>query len=148
MIMDIQCIAKRLVRKYHTSDPFELCSILGIEILYSDLGSIRGVYQYKYRKKMIHINNCLDTNLQRQVCAHELGHAILHKKTNTFFLDVYTFYPVNKVEIEADTFAAELLLDDISPIEYMCCTVDQIAAAENVPKKFVELKCKHLQTIK
>ena len=49
--------------------------------------------------------------MQRTVCAHELGHAVLHTHANTPFLRKNTFFSVDKLEIEANTFAALLLID-------------------------------------
>lgn len=37
------------------------------------------------RRKFIVINSKLEPYLQRQTCAHELGHALLHKKLGLLF---------------------------------------------------------------
>ena len=50
--------------------------------------------------------------MERHVLAHELGHAILHQKTNITYLESNTFYYKEKFEIAANTFAAELLIED------------------------------------
>ena len=50
--------------------------------------------------------------MERHVLAHELGHAILHPKTNITYLESNTFYSKEKFEIAANTFAAELLIED------------------------------------
>jgi len=49
--------------------------------------------------------------MQRTVCAHESGHAVLHEEVNTLFLRKNTFLSVDRLEIEANTFAAFLLID-------------------------------------
>ncbi|HBM81118.1 MAG TPA: hypothetical protein DD426_09840 [Clostridiaceae bacterium] len=89
-MQNIKSEVRKLINLYQTSDPFALCKALNILIIKIDLGSIRGIYQYKNRKQIIYLNCNLHSTLSRQVCAHELGHAILHKKTNTIFLDTYT----------------------------------------------------------
>ena len=50
--------------------------------------------------------------MERHVLAHELGHAILHSNTNITYLESNTFYSKEKIEIAANTFAAELLIED------------------------------------
>lgn len=142
-MQDIKKVVKKLIRKYKTNDPFELCGLLGIDVLYSDLGSVRGIYQYKFKKRMVHINCHLEPNIKRQVCAHELGHAILHKNTNTVFLDRFTYLSTEKVEIEANIFAAELLIGDIDPKEYEGYCLGQVASALEVTEKMVEYKVKY-----
>ena len=46
------------------------------------------------------------------VMAHELGHAILHKTENCYFIRNKTFLSTAWIEKEANTFAAELLIPD------------------------------------
>lgn len=62
--------------------------------------------------KIIHISSRLSDIDKFYTCAHELGHAIFHYKSNVLFLEKNTLLSPNKYEIEADTFATELLIDD------------------------------------
>lgn len=42
----------KLVRKYHTRDPYELCQLLGIKIHYYDLQKkLKGFFYYQSRQK-------------------------------------------------------------------------------------------------
>lgn len=52
--------------------------------------------------------------MPKVVLAHELGHAILHNSKEVQALKDYDLFPRlnNKIELEANTFAAELLIDD------------------------------------
>lgn len=50
--------------------------------------------------------------------AHELGHAIMHPDANTPFLRKCTGLLISKMEIEANKFAAELLIDDEVFLEF------------------------------
>lgn len=50
--------------------------------------------------------------LQFFIAAHELGHAVQHPDTNTSFLKIHTLFSTEKIEVEANTFAVELLLPD------------------------------------
>lgn len=134
--------ATNLIRKYDTNDPFEIADHKGIVILYEDLESIYGYYNYYKRIKMIHINNNLDEKLQRFTCAHELGHAILHHDTNTTFLKSKTFFSTSKIEREANTFAVELLMPDKYLYELKDTNLSIYEAAEiyGVPKEVCGLK--------
>ena len=92
--MSIKHKVDMLCRKCDTRDPFTIAAKLGIRVLHEPLGSIRGYYSRTHRIKFIHINQDLSKERQRQVCAHELGHAILHPKSNTPFLRANTLYSV------------------------------------------------------
>ena len=69
----------KLVKKYHTSDPYELCKLLGIKIHYYDLEKLKGFFFYQSRQKNIVIDSNVNEFLTYSGC-YELGHAILHTK--------------------------------------------------------------------
>ncbi|MDL0421376.1 ImmA/IrrE family metallo-endopeptidase [Caldifermentibacillus hisashii] len=91
---------------------------LGIVIIFLDLGDTYGFYRCYKRVKTIVINSELSEWLKRYVCAHELGHAILHSDLNTSFLKKNTFYSIGKIEREANEFAVNLLLYDKNLEDY------------------------------
>lgn len=76
----------KLTSKYKTNNPFLLAEYLSIKVYEKPLGTIRGFYQYYKKYKFIYINTDIEEKLKRVVCAHELGHAILHPRHNTVFL--------------------------------------------------------------
>lgn len=131
-----------LKRKYSTNDPFELCDFLHIKVMYENLGHINGFYQFAPKNKIIHINCNLDYYMKRIICAHELGHALFHSKLNRIFLEKKTFIVTDRLEIEADFFAADLLIDnDVSTNEYYrSMTASQIASSLNIPVELLKLK--------
>ncbi|MDU5080287.1 ImmA/IrrE family metallo-endopeptidase [uncultured Tissierella sp.] len=137
---------KRLVELYGTRNPFDICAYLDIKVNFSDLGKkIMGFYQRTEEGIIIlHINNRLDEKTQEYICTHELGHAMTHPEMNLSFFIENPLLIKSKYEIEADTFAAELLLEDNLSDTYEGYTIEQIALAENVPVRLVELKCKNL----
>jgi len=101
------------VKKYKTNCPFELAKNLKINVVMWNLHKeINGFYKYDRRNKFIFVNNNLSTEKQRFVCAHELGHAILHPRSNTPFLRKNTLFSIDKIEVEANEFATQLLLYD------------------------------------
>lgn len=138
--MNISKIISRLTRKYGTRDPFELAACLNIAILYEELGSINGYYNKPLRMKQIHINHDLDRNQQRFTCAHELGHAVLHPNSNTPFLRSSTFLSVGKMEIEANRFAAELLIPDEIILENWQFTTEQLARLTGYSEELIKLR--------
>lgn len=108
----------KLLKTHNTNDPFELGRSLGIVIIFLDLGDTYGFYRCYKRVKTIVINSELTEWLKRYVCAHELGHAILHSDLNTAFLKKNTFYSIGRIEREANEFAVNLLLYDKSLEDY------------------------------
>ncbi len=83
----------------------------------------------------------LDKEL-KEVMSHELGHTVLHKKINILFLEKYTLYSKNKYEIQANQFAAELLIQDSYIWHYNseCNTVDKISFMTGFPMELIRLK--------
>lgn len=132
----------KLLKKYKTNDPFKIANLENIIVLPEELGNTYGYYSYHNRFKFIHINNKLDEIKQRFVCAHELGHAKLHPKSNTPFLRANTLFSIEKIEVEANTFAVELLLPDDFLDEYKnsSLTIYDIAKMSGIPKKHIRLK--------
>lgn len=140
--MDIKENALNITEKYRTTDPFEIAKQKNITVLYADLGNTLGFYNTYKRFKFIHINNQIDEITQRFVCAHELGHAVLHPQANTPFLRNQTFFSVDRLEIEANTFAVELLLTDemVSAYEDTRLSIQEVAEIYGIPSGFARLK--------
>ena len=135
----------KLVHRYKTRDVYELIDKLDIILLKVPLHpSVNGMYQYFKRNKIIYLNNGLDSILERHVLAHELGHAILHTKTNITYLESNTFYSKEKIEIAANTFAAELLIEDSLFDEYKHNTIEEMASIENLPIELIKIKLKYI----
>lgn len=131
----------KLVQKHKTKDVYELVDKMNIDLHHVSLDpSVNGFYQYFKRNKIIYLNNDLDYFMKRHVLAHELGHAVLHPKSNSTYLECSTFYSTNKLEVEANTFAAELLIDDNLINKYINSTIDEMAGTENLPKELIKLK--------
>lgn len=113
---DIYKIANDLKNKYNSSDPNKICEELGIQIYPVDnLKSLLGMYTVILKRKAIIINSSLHENIKKIVIAHELAHSILHSniiENYTLFKDFQLFDISSKPEIEANLFAAHLLIDD------------------------------------
>lgn len=74
------------------------------------------------------------------VMAHELGHAVLHRKDNCYFIRNKTMLLNSKIEIEANKFAMELLIPDEFLEENRNFTVEQIARLTGYHEKLIKLR--------
>ena len=73
--------------------------------------------------------------MQRMTCAHELGHLLLHKnylRRNGYLLEMELFNIQNDTELEANIFAAELLIDENELQEMLSEEYDMIANASSM----------------
>lgn len=134
-----------LTKKYNTSDPYELADALKISVLFEELGTINGYYNKPLRMKQIHINQNLSERDAKFTCAHELGHGILHPNASTPFLRSKTFLSVDKLEIEANCFAVNLLIPDetiMEIIDSQTCTLEYMSRVLGYNQKLIELRLK------
>jgi Zn-dependent peptidase ImmA (M78 family) len=138
----IKEIVRQLIKKHKSNDPFQIAKEKNIIVLFEELRSTLGFYSSYKRIKFILINNQPEEMIQHFVCAHELGHAILHPKSNTPFLRANTLFSLEKLEVEANTFAVELLLPDdvIAQYQGTGLTIYDVAEIHSIPKNLVYLK--------
>jgi len=113
--------AERLIAKYDTRNPYAIAGQLGIYVLNFDTpGTLKGMYSVIKRSRFIFVNESLDDDLRRFVCAHELGHDILHRKIigQTPVSDTNMYGNSSRMEYEANVFAATLLIDRKKVLKY------------------------------
>ena len=123
--MDIKNTVQDLCKKYKTRDPYELARSIGIILQYGEnMDTVRGFYLYANRIKLICLGNNLPEYIERFVLSHELGHAVLHRRSSAPFLQS-TFLSVDRLEIEANKFAIELMMPDDVIAERQGYTIDQ-----------------------
>ena len=142
--------AERLVKIHETRNPFQISKELGIHVLFDyDFKALKGMYKVIQRSRFIFINGNLSERDQRTICAHELGHDILHReyaKTSAF--QEFMLYDMRtRPEYEANIFASELLLDndDIFPLLYDEYDICQIAGALDEDMNLVLIKIDELR---
>lgn len=138
--MGIKEKVNELKRRYGTNDPFALCNELGIWFYIVPLGNVEGHYTYIKRKKVFFINENLNKVQRNFCCAHELGHAILHAKSNVYFNNSKTYLLQSKLERDADLFASELLLDDNLLESYQGYSLETISNLTGIDTKYLKLK--------
>lgn len=84
--MNIKTKTEKLIKKYKTNNPFEIADELNIKVILMNYPEdINGLYIYVHRSSLIFINKNLPYEMQKVVCAHELGHAVLHHQKNSTF---------------------------------------------------------------
>lgn len=137
---------RNLIRKHNTRCPYRLAKELGIHIHECNLSNDmpKGLFKKMLGKKFIVLNlTRIKNEFEKQfVLAHELGHAVLHSNDTTFFLHDHTFCNRGKFEIQANKFAAELLINE-TYIDESCLktlSVEQLAAYFCVPKELIIYK--------
>lgn len=144
----IRNIVQELVEKYDTNNPIEIAEQLDIIVIKEKkLIDCKGFYQYinqySIKDKFIYVSCDLSEHSKVETCSHELGHAILHTELNAIFLNSNTHFVAERFEKEANIFAAELLLYNVTKDDICDMTIDQIAATYEIDKKLVKLKFKN-----
>ena len=127
MRKDIKKLVRYYINKYRTRNPFELAEYLNVEVMTGPLGSRAGCYMFLKNHKCIFLNEDLENHERALVMAHELAHSILRRKQNCYFIRNQTLLLTSKFEIEANTFAAELLIPDELITDNPGLTADQVA---------------------
>lgn len=140
--------AKRLIRYYErmvgSRDPVKIAEYANIRIAILPLGAIAGNYKLIKRKRWIFVNDNIPTDspMFKVVVAHELGHALLHRKENCAFIKNKTLLLTSGIEREANQFAAHLLISDDMLQNYSGCTQSQFCDCTGYPKELIELRLK------
>lgn len=142
MRRDIEKLIAYYVRKFDTRNPFEIANSLGILYQIGDIGC-SGCYMFLKNHRYIFLNQNLSKHEMLLVMAHELGHAILHKKENCYFIKNKTLLLNSKNEIEANTFAAMLLISDDIITENSNCTTEQFSRLLGYEQALIELRLKY-----
>lgn len=138
--MNIRQRVDKLVRLHQTRNPFEIIKGMNVILIFHPLEGIRGFYQYFQRNNIIYIDENLPKSEQIFVCAHELGHMVLHKDSNALFMDSRTHLNVDSYEIEANKFAIELLISDDVLKENREFTIEQLSRMLGYHEKLIKLR--------
>lgn len=106
--------AKDITSTLGTNDPFVIAEFLGIPIVFREYGQGVKGYCIKIHDRIhIIINSRFDKRAQKIICAHELGHAILHTENLTPVFTAAFHEDGNSVlEHEANLFAASILIKE------------------------------------
>lgn len=135
-------IADSVVKKYNTRDPFQIAKEKNVILVYAPLIDIRGFYQFFQRQHIICIDQDLPEQEKKFVCAHELGHMLMHKSSNAIYMDTQTFLNTNKLENEANEFAVSLLIPDCEIYDNKELTTKQLSRLLGYEEAMIKLRLK------
>ena len=140
-LMRVKRLVAYCTKRCGTSNPFEIADQLGI--LYQ-IGNCdhEGCYMFLKNHRYIFLSKSLDRTELNLVMAHELGHALLDRKANCYFIRNKTLLLVSKLERRAHLFAAYLLISDDMLADYHGYTQDQFCQCTGYPKELIELRLK------
>lgn len=138
--MDIKRFANDIADIHDTRDPFRIAAENDIHILYEELGKNLGYFSQLFRIKTIQINSRLGNSLRPFVCAHELGHALLHPYAGTHAFNSNSFLTNCKIEKEANLFAVELLFPDSLFMDHPDIDIYNLARSAGIPEELIYLK--------
>ena len=105
-------------KKYNERDPFKLCRLMGIILIFQSLGTapdaIKGFFLESKRIRTITVNSDLPRAIQKIIVAHELGHYMMHRNKAEAFTDEIFFRTESKegIEYRANEFASKLLMPE------------------------------------
>lgn len=136
---NIKEFVREIVEEYGTRNPYQISEQMGIIIQEGNLEKLSGCHLKVLGQKLIYVNNSLDYSTKNIVVAHELGHALLNSESCYFFSWGDDFYK-NKAEIEAHTFAAELLVTDEFIMEHPGYTISQLATLSGYTERLLSFK--------
>lgn len=111
---DIIRYARELRREYHTQNPYKLAEHFGIRVVdgfHTDVSRKAFTVKMETYPTMIMLNAAYDKKSRMVLCAHELGHALLHEEgMNHFSVNEKNVF--TNTEYEANLFAVSLLFDN------------------------------------
>lgn len=150
--MSLERINKKgatLIRQCGTRDPFKIAQDIGVHVMFvNDFKTLKGVYRVIKRNRWIFINANLPEQMQKIVCAHELGHDQFHRHLamGDGLVEFVLYDMKSRPEYEANVFASQILLPDDEILDHIYNGYDaeQISRIMNTDINLVALKCAQL----
>ncbi len=140
--------ANALIKKFSSRNPFDIAAGLGIHIMFVPLSRLKGVYKVINGSSFIILNQNNGEKLNKIVCAHELGHHVLHRElAKDGMISESVIYDMSRQrELEANLFACQLLLDDETVAEHIKegFDIEKIAKLTETDPNLIALKCSFL----
>ncbi|WP_311481300.1 ImmA/IrrE family metallo-endopeptidase [uncultured Anaerococcus sp.] len=103
-----------LIKKYGSRDPREILEERGVHLIaFKEDTKLLGMYKIIFESRFVFYNPHVDYRIRNMVFAHELGHDLYHQENAKKALVEYELFDIkSEMEIEANIFAAHLLLDE------------------------------------
>lgn len=132
-------MANKIMKTYHTNNPYKLVDDLGYILKYADMGDINYAQRdYFKRITVITLNDQISESWQWFVLSHEIGHSLLHKGFSTaFYRNTSGCGMINWAEKEANLFAMQLELHRFSDDALEAMTNYQLVESMGLDEKLV-----------
>lgn len=153
----IEAIANNLAQKCNSTlpvNPAKVARELGIEVFSKAMDdTVDGVLAKNEENYQIFINNTLSKRRARFTVAHELGHYILHASSAPenggivdYRRDLNSSFGIDAAEIEANNFAAALLMNAQSVSNEWACykNIPVLADRFGVSEDAIKYRLKNL----
>lgn len=139
----IKNIVIGLIEVYETRDVCELLDLLEITLIKKKLiNDEKGrFFRDIFKNEFIFISDEISIEEEKIIIAHELGHLILHTDLTTSYYTENHLLNKDQIEVQANKFAAELLIPDDIEIN-VGTTIKQLACCLKVSEELVKLKFK------
>lgn len=111
--------AREVIDTYKSRDPRDILERRGVHLIaFKSNTKLLGMYKIIKEVSFVFYNPFVDERIQNMVFAHELGHHLFHEDAAANDLIEYELFDINsEMELEANIFAAHLLLDENCLIE-------------------------------
>jgi Zn-dependent peptidase ImmA (M78 family) len=142
--------AEQLVQISGTNNVVQIASDLGIKLYYEKYDNLLGMYTYRWKHRIIFLNNSLEDYMLQMVLAHEIGHDQMHRVLAEMGLKEFTLFDMRSItEYEANAFAAHILLknEDILNLARDGYDVAQIASNLNSHINLLLIKMQEMNKI-
>lgn len=113
---------KKLIAYHGTRDPRSILRERNVTLIpFKERTKLLGMYKVFLRNKFVFYNPYVDEHILNMVFAHELGHDFYHKEhaKKEEIIEYELFNITNTTELEANLFAAHLLIDEEELFEYI-----------------------------
>mgnify|MGYP001328596294 CR=1 FL=1 len=128
--------AANTIQSFRTNDPYYIAEKLDIAVLEHHLsGRLKELYFGDY----IILNKKMPYSQKRRYLAHALGHHFLHAGNYLFFSQM-RYLQNTKEEIQAEEFAAFLLIPPISLSSIHSDDIAELADYFQVPPSFMQFR--------
>ena len=144
--------ANNLVQTYGTRNTLTLAQNIGIDVVPVDcFKELLGMYTYKWKHRVMFLNDRMDEYLTQMVAGHEMGHDIYHRDLakGEGLREFELFRMQSSTEYEANAFAAHVLIDTEECLDYARNGYDvvQTASAMNSEINLMLIKLQELNRL-
>lgn len=143
--------SKEIIKRHNTREPKQILEDLGVYLIaFKEPTKLLGMYKIVNGKDFVFYNPFVDTRIQTMVFAHELGHHLFHHDlAEDGMLEYQIFDITSEMELEANIFAAHLLLDENSILDDVMqgYTYDQLARIYEVNSNLIILKLNEMNRL-